>query len=57
MNPCQHPGCRRQPLRSFAYCDAHTRAVLREAFSDTRPEWVRRRNTQGLPAKDYTTAA
>jgi hypothetical protein len=52
-------GCdrRRLPARNgitFATCGAHTRVDM--GIRDTRPEWVRRMQTVGLPPKDMSIA-
>lgn len=49
-------GCRRHRLPprggiTFATCADHTRMDF-----DTRPEWVRRMQARGLPAKDLTAS-
>lgn len=54
---CRTAGCQRQALRSsggaaYAHCEAHTRAILRDAFRE--PEWVRRARAHALPAKVLT---
>ena len=55
---CRIEGCLRVRVRDALYCAVH----LNDAWANRppvarEPEWLRRRRTVGLPAKDLTRAA
>lgn len=52
-------GCDRKRLTprngiTYATCADHTRVDM--GVRDTRPEWIRRRETHGLPPKEMSIA-
>ncbi len=61
MNECVIEWCHRERVPSALYCRSHltdlwhNRPVVVDQRSE--PEWMRRRRTVGLPAKDMTRAA
>lgn len=58
---CQTPNCTRKvPYQGHAYCDeclAHVLRTGRPPEIARQPEWLRRMEREGLPAKDWTKSA
>lgn len=56
---CRYDGCRRAAASpNQARCRDHAlRWVPSAPVERTEPEWMRRRRTIGLPAKDYSGSA
>lgn len=55
MNRCTFEGCDRKPaFPDQARCEVHRLRWVAGQPAERRPEWLRRRDEQGLPAKDYT---
>lgn len=56
---CVFVGCERAAIRDGNRCSDHQLRWIPGAAVDAprKPEWVRRRETVGLPAKDFTRSA
>jgi len=56
---CRFEACTNEALPNQSRCDAHRLRWLpgKPVELVPEPEWMRRRRTDGLPAKDYSRSA
>ena len=55
MSKCTYEGCERAPrYPDQSRCEDHRLRWMPREPAQHEPEWLRRRRTVGLPAKDYT---
>lgn len=55
---CAEDSCKRGPAYpGQRYCADHALRWVPGGRVDRQPEWLRRMNEKGLPAKDYTRSA